>query len=297
LELFEAVNERKGIARVFRSIGLVYWQKSDYDAAIMCYKKALKISEEVGDMLGSAKSENNMGIVYDLKGDYEAAMTWYQKSLQISEKLGEKLNMSNVVINIGENYRLQGNYDAAMTYLKRALQIKEELGDRLYIALALGNIGLVYKAKGDCDRAMTYYDRAIGILRELDNKYALSCYLINKAETLFSLQQYAEAQVLNAEGLQIAKEIGSEEFILQGNVLSAKIDFTLDNEDAPKRLYHMLQQPQDDADSATLHYELWKMIHNEEHRQTALDLYQTLYERTPNSGYKTRIEEMSKNSS
>jgi hypothetical protein len=40
------------------------------------------------------------------------------------------------------------------------------------------------------------------------------------------------------------------------------------------------------AESATLHYELWKMTRNEDSCQMALTLYQTLYQSTPPLTYK-----------
>jgi hypothetical protein len=106
------------------------------------------------------------------------------------------------------------------------------------------------------------------------------------------LQRYAEAQALNQEGLRIAEEVGRKEYILQGSILSAKVDFTLGNKDALHRLKNMLQQTDDNAEIAILHYELWKMAFSEEHRQAALDLYKTLYAATPNIDYKRRMEEM-----
>jgi hypothetical protein len=51
--------------------------------------------------------------------------------------------------------------------------------------------------------------------------------LIGEADALFSLQRYKKAQALNREGLQIAEEVGRNEYILQGNELAAKIDFAL----------------------------------------------------------------------
>jgi len=293
MELFEAVKDRKGIRDVFKNIGNIYADQSDFDMAMAYYTKSLKISEEVEDTLGIAKSANNIGILYtELKVDYDAAMTWYQKSLHISEELGEKLERSRVLNNVGECHRSQGHYDAAMAHYEKALTIHEELGNKLDIAITLGNIGHVYKAQGNYDRATDAYSRAMAILRELGNKYFLSECLIGKANALFLRQRYEEAQRLNEEGLQVAGGIGDEEYIFKGNVLSGKIAFALGDEDAPSRFDEMLRQTQDDAEIATLHYELWKMTQDKEHRQTALNLYQTLYETTPNVDYKTRIEEM-----
>ena len=293
LELFEDINDREGIGHVLKDMGIVYDYQGNFDMAMKYYGKALKIAEERRDLIGILKNSGNIGIIhYEIKGDYEAAMMWWQKSLQISEELGEKLERSRDLINVGECLRAQGDHDAAMSYYEQALKLTEELGDKLHIGLALGNIGHVYKVKDDYNMAMVFYNRAIAILRELGNKYFLCECLIGKANTLFSLQRSEEAQVLNAEGLRIAEEISRKECMLQGNVLSAKVDFALGSKDAPRHLEDMLQQTQDNTEIAAYHYELWKMTHAKDHRQAALNLYQTLYATTPNIDYKTRMEEL-----
>ena len=210
----------------------------------------------------------------------------------IFEDLGEKLDIARVLNNTGECSRLQGHYDRAMAYYEQALHLHEELGNKLSSAIVLGNVGHVYKAQGNNDKAMIAYNRSIVILRELGNKHFLSEYSIGKAGVLFLLHRYKEAQALNLEGLQIAEEIGRKDYSLQGNVLSAKVDFALGDKDAPRRLGEMLQQAEDKVEIATLHYELWKMTQEDEHRQTAFNFYQTLYAITPNIEYKTRMEEL-----
>lgn len=297
IALFETVKYKEGIARALSSMGVVYEKKSDYEAARRCYEQSLVIDEDVENTLDIARNSGNMGIVYDMQGDYKTAMMWYQKSLQIFEKLGEKLEMSRVLNNMGECHReILGDYETAMEYYQKTLMIAEELGDKLQIATILGNIGHVYKSQGKYDRALVSYNKAIALARELESRYILSEYLIGKAEILFVLQHYKEAHILVEEGNQIMHEIGKKEGFLQSNILSIKIDFALGKQDAPCRLKDMLKQTQDNAEIATLHYELWKMNHEEDNWQKAFSLYQCLYESTSNSEYKVRIDEMKKNS-
>jgi len=292
VQICGSLGEKLERSRTLNNIGVCHLRQSDYEAAMAYYDQALTISEELGDRLGMAKNASNMGIVYELKGDYTTAIRWYQKSLQIRKELGYKRGIASGLNDIGEICRLQGDYEAAMAYYEQALSIAEALGDKLLIGIVLGNIGHMYTATEVYDTAMASYDRAIAIFQKLENKYFLSEYILGKTETVCSLQRYEEAQVLITEGLRIAEELGNKEYMFKGKVLSAKVDFALGNEGAPCRLEEMLQQTEDDAEIATLHYELWKMTHNDEHRRAALKLYQALYERTPNIDYKTRMEEL-----
>jgi tetratricopeptide (TPR) repeat protein len=212
-------------------MGIVHYNRGDYDLAMAGYEQAYRICEKLDDSLGMAKNANNMGEVYLRKSDYDAAMMWYQQSLQFCEALGEKLERSRVLNNLGNCYRVQGDTKAALTHYDQAFEISEEMGNTLGIAVSLGNIGHLHKVQSNEERAITFYDQAITIARELESTYLLREYLIGKAEALFSLQHYEDAQVLNAEGLRIAEEIGDKEYISKGNLLSAKIASALGDKD------------------------------------------------------------------
>ncbi|GAK59152.1 guanylate cyclase [Candidatus Vecturithrix granuli] len=232
LTLFESINAKVEIGDVFMTMGLVYFQQENGEAAIACYEKSSEIYQEVGDKLGIAQNATNMAIIYyELKGNYDEAMKWHQKSVPIFEELGEKRELSKALNNMGECYRMQGDYDAAMSHYQETLKIAEEIGDKLQLAITLGNVGHVYKAKGEYDMAIARYNQAITMLISLENKYFLSECLINKAEIVFELKNYEEAEKLTQEGLQIAKEIGRKEYIMRGNRLAAKENFTLEHEE------------------------------------------------------------------
>ncbi len=64
------------------------------------------------------------------------------------------------------------------------------------------------------------------------------------------------------------------------------------DQEALSRLEDLLHHPHADMETAALHDELWKMTHNDDHRRTALSLYETLDIHMPNIDYTTRIEEM-----
>lgn len=293
IDWFETVKDKKGIGLGFSSMGMVYWQGSNDDAAMTCYEKALKIAEELEDKLEIAKNADNIGIIYyEMKGNFKEAMIRFEKSLQIFEELRNKLEKSKVLNNIGECHRTQGHYEAAMERYKKTLEIAEEFGDKFQVATTLANIGHVYRATGEYNMAIANYDRAISMLKELGDKFVLCECLIDKAEVLFLLQRYDDAQALNSEGLSIAQESSRKDYTFLGKVLSSKVVFALREGNAPHYLEDMLQQTQNTIEIATLHYELWKMTHRENHRQNALKLYRTLSADTPNIDYKIRIEEM-----
>jgi len=67
----------------YNNIGLVDYEKGDYENALVEYHKALKIELKVlgPDHPNTAESYNNIVAVYYAKGDYKNAFVEYCKAL------------------------------------------------------------------------------------------------------------------------------------------------------------------------------------------------------------------------
>jgi predicted ATPase len=292
---FESIHDKKGMGRTLNTIGNVYKELlGNYTKAIEYYQEAIKIFEELNDNTLIAGVTGNMGIAYAQQGDYDKAMTCQKRSLEMHEVLGSKNFLFAVTVSrMGFTHYLKGEYDAAMAYYEQFLKTSQKIGSPWLISVALGRMGEVHHKKGNYAKAIACYDRAIGIEEAVKREHLLAMWLINKAETLFLLQQFKEAQIVNTQGLRIAEKVGPEQEIFCSHILSAKIDFALGKkEEAISRLSDMLTHTQDEAEIARLHYELWKMTGEEDHCQTALERYRTLYKQTPKFEYTKRIEEL-----
>ncbi|MCK4823476.1 tetratricopeptide repeat protein, partial [bacterium] len=248
----------------------------------------------------------NMGIIYIDKGDFDKAMECYEKELKIAKELGDKIGISQAVGNMGIVYALKGDYDKAMDCFEQQLKIAEELGDKKGISRTVGNMGNLYAEKGDYDKAMKCYEKALQIGRKLDLKPYLTYHLSSKTKCLYKMKEYEKAIAANAECLEIAEELKDEEQIIKSKVLSVKINFALAKGDASQNnaiseLQEMLSNAEDNEQKATLNYELWKMKKElttehtestEKSKETALVIYRRLYKKTPIIEYKNRIKEL-----
>ncbi len=85
-----------------------------------------------------------MGVVYHSRGEYDRAIECYERQLRISEELGDRGGIAIAIGNMGLVYASRGEYDRAIECYERQLRIAEELGDRSGIAIAIGNMGMVY---------------------------------------------------------------------------------------------------------------------------------------------------------
>ncbi len=294
LQLNEEIGHKAGISTVLGNLGVLYYYRDDYDMAMEYYQQKTKIDRELGNKAGLCKVIADIGVIHMLKGDYKQATGSYREALAIAEAIGDKARITYIVGNIGGVYKETGDYERALHCFEKQLSLKEELADRQGVSIALTNVGSVYEAKGDEKKALDFYDRAIGIGKKLKIQSYLCRYLNHKANLLFNRQQFEQARVLNVEALQIATDVKQQEPIFLAKVLAAKLDFALGLPAvAIQTITNMLEQTTEDAEKATLHYELLQLgTSSDSHRRQALELYQKLYAKTPKIDYRNRIDEL-----
>jgi tetratricopeptide (TPR) repeat protein len=116
-----------------------------FNAAIDCYKQALKIKPDC------AVTYNNIGNALKDKGDSEAAIESYKQALKI------KPDYFDSYYNMGVALQDKGDSELAIGSYKQALKIKPDYADA-YI-----NMGVALKDKGDLVEAIDSFKQALKI--------------------------------------------------------------------------------------------------------------------------------------
>ena len=198
-------------SRWLNSLGGLYWSTGDYDQALQCFQKTLKLSE---DILGPSHPDvskilNNLGVVYYNKGEHEQVLRYLQRSLKImTDALGHhhpNVAMSNN--NLGVAYYNKGDYTQALEYYRRAMKIWEQtLGpDHPQLAMSLNNQGNIYCDIGELEKALDYHQRALKIREKTmgaDNP-DVAHSLINIALVKYLQREYTQAKEFYKRALTI----------------------------------------------------------------------------------------------
>ncbi len=139
-------------------LGILCYQKKNYDSAISYIKQALQINPGLED------AHYNLGIVLQDSGQLDEAIAQYQKAVEINP------NVAEIYYNLGFALQKKGNLDDAVIYYQKALQINRDFEDAYY------NLGVIFQQKGLSDEAVTYYQRALLInpdLADVNNNLGL----------------------------------------------------------------------------------------------------------------------------
>jgi signal transduction histidine kinase len=179
IEAGKKINFYKGIAQGYNDMGIIYFDKENYDTAIMLYNKAIQIRQQLKDGKGIAKLYNKIGIVYQKQGLFDKALENQFKALAIFEKAADKIGISYSLNNIGIINQNMGLYEKAIEFQEKSILIKEEIGDKYGLSGSYVNIGNNYLNLKQYKKAESYYKKAIDITRIIGDKEYLSNALNN----------------------------------------------------------------------------------------------------------------------
>ncbi|MCC5929617.1 MAG: tetratricopeptide repeat protein [Cyclobacteriaceae bacterium] len=193
LRYFESMQEYNGTGRALNLLGIVAYNRKDFQSALGYFKKHLKNSVTVNDSLEIASSYNNMASAYNELEQRDSAYLYFEKSLSLKENLGMIQNLGNVYQNLGGMYSDDGEFAHAREYFQKALEVYGQMGNQRNIAIVWVNLGLDYMKQ---------------------NKYI-------EAEKAFNKSIEASLEGENAEMLKKGYESLSGLFEKQGNFASA----------------------------------------------------------------------------
>ncbi|MBK7016740.1 MAG: tetratricopeptide repeat protein [Sulfuritalea sp.] len=191
----------------YMSLGYIYDELSNTDAAIVAYKKANEINPSVSDI------HNALGYLYKDAGQYELALTHLEKARSLS-KPGDDVwfmataNAGNVVYEIGRKTnnttdRSKQCEKAINEYFLPALNYRGAIKNQNLVAAALANLANCYKDTNRLADARRVTEEAISIKRRVNANRSLADTLVNMADLLLKEARYEEAKPYLIEATSI----------------------------------------------------------------------------------------------
>lgn len=153
------LNKRPGDPFANLGLGLVYQQKSEYDLAISCFRKA---SEEEGTRLASMRY---LAEAYQLKGQHQEALLTLQDALKRDER------DTGMLFLLATTHEALGHYPEAIVILERLSGLRGAKNEVFYhLGLSYGrlerlgpahyNFGLYFKRTGRLEKARFHLNKA-----------------------------------------------------------------------------------------------------------------------------------------
>jgi signal transduction histidine kinase len=198
-------NDVSGMAKLYNKIGVVYQKQGNFDKALENQLNALKLFEQVKDDIGISYSLNNIGIVNQNMGLYDEAIKYQLRSITIKEKINDRYGLAGSYVNVGNIYLLQNNYPKAKEFYLKAEKITREIDDKEYLSNALNNLSRFYIGTKKYKEALPYVDESFALRKSLGDTKGMVSCLINHGKIYTGLQQYNTAEIKLSQALSLAK--------------------------------------------------------------------------------------------
>lgn len=208
LEIFQALNDKRGIASSWVNLGLVASMQGNHSEARAFYEKALALHREIGNLVGVATALGNLGGAAWEQGDYATARSYYEEELAIRRQLKEPEGIASSLGVLGSLAQLEGDYDRAVVLFEEGLALQRELGNKDGIAYALSSLGSAAYDRGDYALARSRYEESLQIRRELGDKQGIAYSLNSLGSVAVRQGEYERARSLFEESLSLFRRMG-----------------------------------------------------------------------------------------
>ena len=196
--------------------GLTYGGQGEYAAALTALQDALALSDRLGAKVYKCRVLNSLGWVYGEIYNLEAAIRYNREGAEASYKVGDPEIIRNAEINLGDDYLLVGDLEQAQRYLEkvyRDTQQRGQLGEEWmkwrYMQHLYHSLGELWLTKGEAAQALECAEECLKLAEPTMSRKNLVKGWRLTGQALLAQGQGEQAEAALTQALTIAREIGN----------------------------------------------------------------------------------------
>jgi serine phosphatase RsbU (regulator of sigma subunit)/tetratricopeptide (TPR) repeat protein/sporulation protein YlmC with PRC-barrel domain len=197
-------------ALTLRQIGIYYDVNGQPKDAIKLIDSALVINKRIKDQGGIIACVSSLGIIYYNQSQYEKALSYYQETLQYYEQKQDYANMANFAGNIGGIYRDLEEQAKAKEYYLKASEYADRSGKLKTIGITYNNLGAQYLLENNFAESERCLLKSLKAKEELGEPQSLSYTLQSLSELYLKQKKYQEAKDITQKSLDLTKKTGDK---------------------------------------------------------------------------------------
>jgi predicted ATPase/DNA-binding SARP family transcriptional activator len=203
LALYQALNDRRGIAIALLNAGILTHGHGDYGRAMSYFEESLPLCSEVGWQHAIAVCLSSMGLTAMHLGDIPRAQALCTEGVLRAREVNDAPATAGALTNLGIALLLSQRYEQATARFEESLRLRREIADSGGVAHTLRFLGRAALELGDAGRAEAYYLESFALRDALGEDEGL-------AEALEGLAAVAAAR---GEGVVAAERLGAAEVL------------------------------------------------------------------------------------
>lgn len=143
--------------------GFMNQDYGNLDQAKSYAQVGLRECEEFNNREGIARAHRLLGIIDHFEGNRETGISHLEKSLELFRDIGEDWDVASTLLYLGDAHIRSENFNRASILSQECLVLFREIGDRWGIGFSLGCCGELARKIGDHKKAMDYFLEALSL--------------------------------------------------------------------------------------------------------------------------------------
>lgn len=201
---------KKEEAQAWNDLGILLYDKSEFDSALTFYNNSLTIREELKDVEGIAAVYNKIGIIHQTRRNINSAIEFAIKALAIYDTLNKPAHQAHCLNNIGVLYFNSKMFAKSKQYHLRALEMRRSIKNNYLVGSSYVNLANLSAQMLDTINTYLYYDSAITVLKQYENSAGYSSALNNYGTYLLLNGKARKALPIIEESLQLRLKNGNK---------------------------------------------------------------------------------------
>ncbi len=224
IEQAKAINYRKGEARAYSGLGIIFREQGNYSGALEYLFKSLAINQSLNDTSAIGSDFHNIATIYSTQGEFKKSLDYLQKSLKLKNQEGDLRKIANTYNNIGVVYWRMQDLDMALENYQRSMDLQLEINDLTGLTGSYINIGEVYMHQNKLEESLNYLQSALELSVEIGDKVSMIYAQVGLGQTYSRMGRLEQSKRQLEAAISLAKEIGYPSIIRDASLELAEVE-------------------------------------------------------------------------
>jgi tetratricopeptide (TPR) repeat protein len=206
IDLAQASGIENYIKRGLIDLGNTFMLSREYPKAEEYFKQSLELSQRQKDLRNVARALLSLASVSERQNNLDQAVAYALQALPFYQLGGYRREMIQAVAVLARAKRKKGEYEAALKAFEEELKLAQTLGDQALIAQSNVDIGVVLMNQAHYPEALQHFEEGYAVAKRSSYQQNIGLYLTNRANALWNLGRYSEADPLLNEVSSMAAQ-------------------------------------------------------------------------------------------
>jgi Nif-specific regulatory protein len=220
-------SKESGLA--LNGLGVINWELGEFNKALSYYTRSLEVFEGLQDEKGVALVYMNLGILCTSKGESKEALDYFEKSLHIEQKYGNIANLSFLYNNLAVTWESLYEWDKSLEYHLKSFELKEKMRDQSGMAITLCNMGLIHLRRGSPRKSLEDYSKALRLFQDLEDKPGVAHSCVRLGEIYLLKGEWFKSENYLKRSLRLRQELNDKPGLADSFSLLGKLNLEADD--------------------------------------------------------------------